>query len=1848
MSFICSLSKLISHVQRQLIIDPAFKNAGFSAFLENPRENWSKFIEFLNTLPAPPKFLGLEDDVRKQVSEPRLFARELVSNGLDAGASKVLVNLSVEGLFKIQDDGSGISPVTFLRDLTVPKMSSKSALTTIGQFGMGFNLIFNYLNAPEDELILTTATPSLTYSVRYFFKDGDIFLDFLEAPHVEDLVLSEHGTGTSLSLRSAMFNEQERKEIQKILQQKFEFLPVEQLEIISAGPIEPLCSKRFVLTIRNIEILTFSSPEANICFVHWDLPPDTQMPESRNLLRMTLELRNFMIKKMEEDLSALVSMGEKVQYFNTVFLGLGSFFKGQSFLSEQDNPLAHLHAMLRRVIQEGEAISAQFFPDTPVFKSFAREDRFALNPELLAITDPDWAKKMGQPLPGWSGKTEIFLTPMPEGSYWLQAERNQPFSDLVFLNLDWFKHQTPETRAFILPMMLGLKKSLIQGGFFLPVVVKRSKASIGAKALAGGGASARASAGAGTSSKASIGAKALAGAGGASAGAPAGAGTSARTSESRKAEIPSKIKPEFSVKEILPVEDTLEGKHPYVAGVYDFDKFSDADRDRLDRAFRQAPFLMAAYKPRFSFDYFRTQTGHNSPERTYRYPASVNLDDRAEGFQFLYSKKATSWLGGEPSQEASETIQNLDPFYNFKPTPSCFSPSDEEKVALARRSAKNYDPKDAIIFPNELAFGSDPFYVQYEERDTVVLITSYLEGLYRKKVSIVLPENYFFSYRHGVCLFQKRLVYSNFSFGDSAPEYLVNLKVLFEAQDPDSSLDIRYPDLNSIPGLVYGDPDSHVLPEKHYFHLSSESKLITMDGVYSLPSSSIYDFSLNGVSFFHAFCDEGNSNFRVLRDGRIQQVGFSLPSNDFYTGGMNKPQDSLFDFLAYDEDGKIGYRCLTQAEVSHPNFLPNIEYLVSLPEFVADAWKFSFALGFAHLQPMTFQKMLVQGMMDVTDKTGNHDALYIPHSPKSEHDFDLFCDLLARADLQIKEKKSLIRLFQLLQCFVGHSPDFLLAKGFEGIIQVFGYEALLQASAWLYSKSDKGFKRLNFKYLWEVFPSGDFKRLIRENLNQKTAPALLYLLDREQHVLALQNLTGQRELMNFSVLIARYLVGMSPDQEQEESLDLALPRRLLNHALYKQSRPEDGLWLRELLQNAIDSTAFQKDTVPALIEMSIGAEALGEECVFQIRDYGVGMSFEEVLNYFCIPGASSKKNPMLSDDHRMASSGASAGAGGPASGDLTDFTEPRVFIGGRGIGVFTLFAGAKEVRLKTAKADPAGVLKIYEFCFVPIRDSDQINGQISDIAITFKECPPEKEGSSFKGTLIHRVSAKDFMGDQHLEMSYLAYSVHRHAQFVPDDRVKIFLHGGRVNEPYALLREGNIPGFGKLQAYPAIRSQSSAILCAGGLFISEIHEPFPGLPKTIRDALFSEGRSLIINFPGSLQLTRDRTDIQQKEEFWTFITPYLIQLCFEVYIKKLLNSDLPLSELPFDFFAEFSPRASSSDLISRRYGRDVAADAKRIQSGDWMSYEDFSIYQHSQTFYVLLSYLKIFKDCISPRLLYSLVDLREIFSQKGSIPRLVDSPLLLNRLISFSTGNRESALQQKKVSDEKGLKEVIWVPEDESYRNTPQFFMIKEILKKILEILRGSEGPPIRIGWSTVPRGEAAFTHQGVISHGAVDVFFQVLSRELIDAFKSLWSSLFLASQGSSSTTLARERLMQFSKAYAALVNICSHEFIHAAEEVPHDITHDQTFFDKQMVLLFKRSLALSPEKMWEECLHTMPEGLSELEGTVDEFVFINEQMRQREERRALTSIASVLMPFPPGPVAPEDAGLEKGAADNS
>lgn len=341
--------------------------------------------------------------------------------------------------------------------------------------------------------------------------------------------------------------------------------------------------------------------------------------------------------------------------------------------------------------------------------------------------------------------------------------------------------------------------------------------------------------------------------------------------------------------------------------------------------------------------------------------------------------------------------------------------------------------------------------------------------------------------------------------------------------------------------------------------------------------------------------------------------------------------------------------------------------------------------------------------------------------------------------------------------------------------------------------------------------------------------------------------TRMQKFQGDSSELRAFVEEKTADKKQEHI------QREIIHPIYYQSVNNPYLFIRELTQNAHDAVIKEPEIKDKSVSLDIFSRE-EKEVTLRIQD-PVGMRLKDVLNYFLIPGESTKLND-------------------------------KETIGYFGQGLFTLFRGSKEVVLKTSKGD--GV--ITKLKITPQIDA---NGTTADLNIAI-----EQEQGEFKGTVIERTVETEFPT---VEAAYIKNAVATFTSLVNADVIKIKLNGSDINESQYKLAAINIPELGEMSIYDAPNN----VVTQRGLFVKPIDADYSTKMRDIENLLDRKG--YVISIPDQVSLTRSRNEIARKQEVLENIKEYMPLLKLKAYLE-IFRQDIikghviQLENLPYDYF----------------------------------------------------------------------------------------------------------------------------------------------------------------------------------------------------------------------------------------------------------------------------------------------------------------------------------------------------------
>ncbi|MFZ4084981.1 MAG: ATP-binding protein [Vampirovibrionia bacterium] len=363
---------------------------------------------------------------------------------------------------------------------------------------------------------------------------------------------------------------------------------------------------------------------------------------------------------------------------------------------------------------------------------------------------------------------------------------------------------------------------------------------------------------------------------------------------------------------------------------------------------------------------------------------------------------------------------------------------------------------------------------------------------------------------------------------------------------------------------------------------------------------------------------------------------------------------------------------------------------------------------------------------------------------------------------------------------------------------------------------------------------------------------------------------------------------------EKDFIDSKSTKRQIAHAINNQGVNNDYIWIRELIQNAIDAASKMKSG-----DNNVSVRPMKNkkgEFVLQIQD-PLGMNQNEVINYLLAPGESSKRN---------------------------DSSQ----VGKFGQGFFTIFKNSRDVTIQTSKGDGT-VLNVkitpLDIDGRPLKEK----GKVFDLDIQMFQ-----ESGDYRGTTINNNIFSDF---PEMEGTFAKSALMLSAALVDANKATILYKDKAINSSIKSSAIVEIPNLGTVKAY---RSSDSA-LTQNGLYIKKLDPALiEELPKAVR--AYYEKQGLVIDLPPNLALIQSRNDIVNADEVIPEIKKALPNLVTSLFLKELSDSSMEINplvkvlkdlDLPYDFFEK-----PDQVIISE----EVKNDIKQLKKGESISFEKYS------------------------------------------------------------------------------------------------------------------------------------------------------------------------------------------------------------------------------------------------------------------------------------------------------------------
>lgn len=380
------------------------------------------------------------------------------------------------------------------------------------------------------------------------------------------------------------------------------------------------------------------------------------------------------------------------------------------------------------------------------------------------------------------------------------------------------------------------------------------------------------------------------------------------------------------------------------------------------------------------------------------------------------------------------------------------------------------------------------------------------------------------------------------------------------------------------------------------------------------------------------------------------------------------------------------------------------------------------------------------------------------------------------------------------------------------------------------------------------------------------------------------NESAMQDFSGSSAELAAMIVSKTADKKQNHI------QREIIHPIYYQGVNSPYLFIRELVQNAHDAVIKHGRPDEKEVSMDIFSRD-DKEVTLRMEDH-IGMSLREVLNYFLIPGESTK-------------------------------IREKETIGYFGQGLFTLFRGSKEVTLRTGKGDGL----VTKLKISPLKDEA---GMTVDLKLNI-----EQEQGDFKGTVIERTVDTEYPT---VEAAYIKNAACTFTSLVNADVVSVKLNNSKINDAQQRLASVEVPELGELSIYDAPNN----VVTQRGLFVKSIDHDYTTGMHDVETLLAQKG--YVVNIPDNVHLTRSRNEIARKQEILSQMKEYLPLLKLKAYLE-IFRQDISkghviqLDNLPYDYFYWSYPTEGKivEDANKLRKGESITDVSNYLGRGDLIS-----------------------------------------------------------------------------------------------------------------------------------------------------------------------------------------------------------------------------------------------------------------------------------------------------------------------
>lgn len=637
----------------------------------------------------------------------------------------------------------------------------------------------------------------------------------------------------------------------------------------------------------------------------------------------------------------------------------------------------------------------------------------------------------------------------------------------------------------------------------------------------------------------------------------------------------------------------------------------------------------------------------------------------------------------------------------------------------------------------------------------------------------------------------------------------------------------------------------------------------------------------------------------------------------------------------------------------------------------------------------------------------------------------------------------------------------------------------------------------------------------------------------------------------------------------------------VNMAIRQLRHGNPFLYIRELVQNAVDATKRVRDPAKKKIEIETFKHA-GALHV-SVKD-GLGMTPAEFFGDFLPPEKSGKTNPL----YQALEPALTWWRGLPAAQSIMQSAKPFTAIlegldfyraledaldsrggalGGFGFGFYSVIDGSDWVRVKTAQ-EGADFAIVAEY-----RVTRKSNGEIEKVEIALDTVSTT---DGFVGTLVETKRRSRLVA---LDAKRTQVNASELCTYLNANEVTAIVNGEIVNGKRTFFTSDRWNGMGKVELWDSPKP----MILLSGLPVGEFsRDIFDSLPKSIRK--FYEQHGFAINLDARrVRTTPARDRFENHAEVMAQIRRMLPGLLIKGYLEKVASGDADLSFIPQEYFISAYDLAGSGKIPAH-----IIKDARKLASGGGI---DGAQYTSDRKLTLLITELPFMRvagidKLLSLRDLYFLVHACIAAGEtdlpahlKAAIPAALHGPIITSMMHGEIEKNERISLKEKMIVEKDIPSAQAKVPE--AYETAMK---IRKQLTDAFD-LPGNTHHYYSTRARLMSAAAATITvHARKNSLGSLRTFFMSDLRDLPDTDNIIYWPLTESNHTRMRVLYqiacqddARVRRHLFQEWIATEVETISHELTHLITERfdGGDFTHDIKFFGDQMIILLNGQRAV-------------------------------------------------------------------------